>query len=81
MPKSNPLPCSCCYRDPNFSPDGTHIAFAFQDIGLGENSVIELYYISVGSLGTGTQYAPIPLPENFFTNPKDSPQPALRPAP
>lgn len=81
VPKANPVRGSCCYRDPNFSPDGTHIAFAFQDIGLGENSVIELYYISVGSLGTGTQYAPIPLPENFFTNPKDSPQPALRPAP
>jgi hypothetical protein len=54
--------------------------FCIPDIGLGENSSTLLYYISVGSIGTGMQHTPIPLPENFFTNQKDSPQPALRPA-
>ena len=30
----------CCYRDATFSPDGSYVAFAFQDIGLGTKSPI-----------------------------------------
>ena len=78
--RTNPVGSACCYRDPGFGPNGDYLAFAFQDIGLGENSSIQLYYISVGSIGTGMTYTPIPLPDGFFTDQKDSPQPALRPA-
>lgn len=78
--KANPIRGVCCYRDPRFSPDGSYLAFAFQDIGSGAVGTIELYYIPFGSIGTGAQYQPIPLPADFFSNPKESPQPALRPA-
>lgn len=77
----DPIHGSCCYRDPRWSPDGQYLLFVFQDIGLGANSVSQLYYVPYGSIGTGTTYDPIPLPANFLTNPKEKPQPALHPAP
>jgi Tol biopolymer transport system component len=77
----NPVNSSCCYRDVSFSPDGSYIAFAFQDINLGAQGTIQLFYIPFGTIGTGLQYTPIPLPEDFFTNPRESPQPVLRPVP
>jgi len=76
----DPVKGSCCYRDPRWSPDGRYLIFVFQDIGLGANSVSKLYLIPYSSIGTGVTYDPIPLPEGFFTNPKEKPQPALRPA-
>ena len=57
-----------------------HLAFAFQDLRLGAEAEIELYYVLYGPLNTGATYEPIPMPEGFFTNPQDAPQFALRPA-
>jgi Tol biopolymer transport system component len=71
----------CCYRDPSWSPDGSHFVFAYQNLTLGEARVTEIYLVSYGSLGTGIVYTPIPLPEGFaFSNKRDRPLPILRPA-
>lgn len=70
----------CCYRDASWSPDGSYLMVAFQDIALGAEAEIELYYLLYGTLGTGGTYTPIEIPEGFFTNRKESPQFALRPA-
>jgi serine/threonine protein kinase len=77
--KINPISNTCCYRDSSWSPDGSHLAFAFQDINLGPEGSIEIYIVPYGTIGTGLQFTPIPLPENFFTYPKESPQIILRP--
>jgi hypothetical protein len=73
----NPIRDVCCYRDPQWSPDGTHLLFAFQDYLQGSSSTTQLYYIPYGSIGTGAAYEPLPLPE--ITDPKEKPQPVLRP--
>src|SRR5690606_22473821 len=39
--KPNLFDRSCCYRDAAFSPDGTHVVFAFQDIRLGTANPIQ----------------------------------------
>lgn len=75
-----PYEGNCCYRDASFSPDGTHVIFAFQDIRLGVTSPINLYYYPVDSLSTKRVLEPIPLPESFFTQRDDKPFPVLRPA-
>jgi len=77
----NPVDNSCCYRDASFSPDGSYLAFAFQDINLGPDGTIQLFYVPFGTIGTGLQYTPIPLPSGFLTDPRGSPQPVLRPVP
>lgn len=69
---------SCCYRDTAYSPDGRYLIFAYQKIDAANK--IQLYYIPVGSIGTGERYSPITLPVDFFANRTDSPQPVLRPA-
>ncbi len=74
----NPISGKCCYRDPQFSPDGQYLLFAFQDETLGAASVTQVYYVPYGTIGTGAQYTALPLPEN--TNPKEDPQLILRPA-
>lgn len=74
-----PIKGHCCYRDAEFSPDGSYIVFAFQDMSLGFEGVIELYIIPYGTIGTGLTYIPIPLPPGIFTNQRESPQPVLRP--
>jgi len=76
----DPLGSTCCYRDAHWSPDGSFIAFAYQDIRLGEAGMIQLFYIPYGTIGTGASYTPIPLPADFFPNPREKPRPALRPA-
>ncbi len=73
----NPINGTCCYRDAEFSPDGSYMVFAYQDISSGQNSTTQLYYIPFGTIGTGEQYQPLPLPE--FTDSKERPQPQLRP--
>jgi hypothetical protein len=73
----NPINNNCCYRDAEFSPDGTYLAFAFQDITLGQDSLTKLYYIPFGTIGTGESYEPLPLPD--IADPKERPQPQLRP--
>ena len=74
----NPINNTCCYRDAEFSPDGSYLVFAYQDINLGQAGTTRLYYIPFGSIGTGEQYEPLPLPE--ITDPRERPQPVLRPA-
>lgn len=74
----NPVGGRCCYRDPSWSPDGSHLVFAFQDLGAGADSVTRLYLVPFGSIGTGAQYQALPLPE--ISDPREKPQPVLRPA-
>lgn len=78
--KLAPFEGNCCYRDAAFSPDGTFVIFAFQDIRLGTDSPINLYYLPADSLSTSRALEPIPLPDGFFTRRNDAPMPAVRPA-
>ncbi|HLE51543.1 MAG TPA: protein kinase [Anaerolineales bacterium] len=78
--QANPIEGACCYRDPQFSPDGSHLLFVFQDMRLTPQNVIRLYYIPYGTIGTGLVYAPLSLPQDFFADPRTKPLPALRPA-
>lgn len=71
---------NCCYRDASFSPDGTFVIFAHQDIRLGTESPINLYLIPADSLSTDRSLTPITLPEGFFTQRNENPTPILRPA-
>jgi hypothetical protein len=75
-----PIEGICCYRDAIFSPDGTHVLFAFQDIRLGAEGPIALYNLPVASLQTEDYFQPIPLPEGFFVKRSDAPSPVFRPA-
>jgi len=75
-----PIDNVCCYRDAVFSPDGTYVAFAFQDIRLGESNRIDLYYIDAGLLEANAHFQPIPLPLDFFNRRDQSLIPILRPA-
>ncbi|MBI4314870.1 MAG: serine/threonine-protein kinase [Chloroflexi bacterium] len=78
--KLNPvLTSACCYRDPQWSADGTKFAFAFQDILKGADSRTELYYMDYGTINTGKTYTPIPLPADFLSDPRESPQPVIAP--
>jgi hypothetical protein len=74
----NPIHGACCYRDAQFSPDGTYLLLAYQDYSQGATGVIQFYYIQYGTLGTGLTYEPLPLPE--IPNVNESPLPILRPA-
>ena len=76
--KINPIGGQCCYRDPRWSPDKTHIFFAFQRLGTTE---IEFYYIPFDELGDGGTWTPIPNVDTLFPTPREKPQPALRPIP
>jgi len=76
----SPMGTACCYTDARWSPDGSYILFAFQDINQGNNARTQLYYISYGTLGTGAKYTPLPLPDSALNNPANRPEPALRPA-
>ncbi len=78
---TRPVQNKCCYRDVRWSPDGTYLFFAFQDESLAAASQTFLYYVPYGEIGTGANIAPIPLPEGFFKNVKEAPQPALHRAP
>ena len=74
----NPIDGECCYRDPKFSPDGRYLIFVYQPFEPDAQSY--LYYVPYGTIGTGANYEPIPIPESFFNNPRGKPQPVLRPA-
>jgi hypothetical protein len=76
----DPLGSTCCYRDARWSPDGSYVLFAYQDIRLGANSPIQLFYIPYGTIGAGATYTPFSLPAGFFQKLTEKPQPALRPA-
>jgi serine/threonine protein kinase len=75
----DPINKKCCYRDARWSPDGTYLFFTFQDEGLAADTQTFFYYVPYGDIGTGANLAPINLPDGFFKNPKEAPQPALRP--
>jgi len=75
-----PISKKCCYRDVRWSPDGAYLIFAFQDEGFAGAATILLYYVPYGEIGTGANITPVPLPEGFFKNPKEAPQPALHTA-
>jgi len=77
-PVVNPVDAICCYRDPQWSPDGTHLLFAYQNYLSGSSSTTQLYYIPYGSVGSNAKYDPLPLPD--ITNPRERPLPVLRPA-
>jgi hypothetical protein len=76
----NPINKKCCYRDARWSPDGTYLFFTFQDEGLAADTQTLFYYVPFGDIGAGAKLTPIELPEGFFKNSKEAPQPALRPA-
>lgn len=76
----DPIDQKCCYRDARWSPDGTYILFAFQDLGLGAQAPTLLFYVAAGEIGTGAHFQPLPLPPDFFKNAREAPQAALRPA-
>ncbi len=73
-----PFEGNCCYRDASFSPDSSHVIFAFQDIRLGSISPINLYLIPSDSVTTPRELEPIPLPDGFFTERDEAPHPVLR---
>jgi serine/threonine-protein kinase len=77
----DPIGQRCCYRDARWSPDGTYLLFAFQDESLAAQAQTLLYYVPFGEITANANLTPITLPDGFFKNPKEAPQPALRPAP
>ncbi len=76
--KINPIGGRCCYRDARWSPDGRMLLFAFQDFAQGSESVTRFYFVPFATIQSGQQLVPLDIPP--LTNPRDIPQPALRPA-
>ncbi len=70
----------CCYASPRWSPDGSYLFFAFQDINDPQGRT-RLYYIPAGTIGAGVPYQPLDLPPDLLTDPRQPPEAALRPAP
>ena len=77
--KVNPVQGKCCYRDARLSPDGKYVLFAFQDMSLGQQAVIQMYFIEFEKFLAGEVGDPLPLPLGVFSDPRSAPQPALRP--
>ena len=77
--KINPINGECCYRDPQFSPDGRYLLFVNQPYDI--DPLTQLYYVPVSMIGSGSHFDPIPMQGFTFDNPKEKPQPILRPAP
>lgn len=77
--KFRPVNNSCCYRDIRWSPDGNYILFAFQDELSGDAANTLIYYVEAGLLDAGAVPTLIKLPDGFFKNPREAPQPAWRP--
>ena len=75
--KINPINGTCCYRDARFSPDGTHILFAYQRF---DGTRIQLYYIPFADLDKGLEWKPIQGLDVIFSTAREKPQPVLRPA-
>ncbi len=74
--RANPLGGRCCYSAARFSPDGSYLLFAFQDMAQGAGAQTHLYYIPLETLGSGGEYAALPLPP--ITDPRANPRPVLR---
>lgn len=80
IPLLNPVNKKCCYRDARWSPDGRFLFFAFQEEIPGQTAPTLFYYVSYSDVIAGANLQPIPLPPDLFQDPKEAPQPALRPA-
>lgn len=80
IPLLNPVNKKCCYRDARWSPDGRFLFFAFQEEIPGQTAPTLLYYVAYSDVIAGANLQPIPLPPDLFKDPKEAPQPALRPA-
>jgi len=78
--KIDPIDGVCCYGGASFSPDGTYILLAFQDVRRGADSETQLYYVPMGLLGKGEKITPVKLPLHFFPDLRENIQLALRPA-
>ena len=75
----NPNQGLCCYRDAQWSPDGTYLLYAYQPEAGDE---IRLYYVPYPEITQpGAAANPLPLPTSFFANQLESLQLALRVAP
>ena len=74
----NPVQGKCCYRDARLSPDGQYVLFFFQDMSLGTQASIEMYYVEFQKMLTGEVGDPLPIPFGLFSDPRSAPQPALR---
>lgn len=74
--KINPIGGECCYRDARFSPDGTHILFAYQRF---DGARIQLYYVPFAELDQGVVWKPIQGLDVIFSTAREKPQPVLRP--
>jgi dipeptidyl aminopeptidase/acylaminoacyl peptidase len=74
--KINPIDGKCCYREVRWSPDGQFILFVYQEFAA--NSPTQIFYVFFNDLTSGVTLTPLNLPE--FTDPREFPQPALRPA-
>jgi serine/threonine protein kinase len=73
--KINPINGTCCYLDASWSPDNTYLFFTFRNPAA--SSEPQFYYLFFGTIGTGIDYKPIPLPSGTLTEPRE---PVLRPA-
>ena len=80
VPLLNPVEKKCCYRDARWSPDGKFLLFAFQEEIPGQTAPTLLYYVRYSDVISQAILQPIPLPDGFFKDPREAPQPALRPA-
>ncbi len=69
---------ACCYQSPVWSPDGSHIMFAYQDIDHAGG--IDLDLIPSGTIDTGASYESFDLPEGLFVKPAAAIEIALRKA-
>ncbi len=69
---------SCCYRDVNWSPDGTYLFYSYQPEAGGD---ISLFYTPTADLSRpGASMASLSLPTGFLSGSLESLQPALRTA-
>jgi len=77
--KINLVDGKCCYRAAAFSPDGSYVVAIFQNEGDGADSKSEFYFVPLAEIGS-TKFTPFRLPLNFFPNPRENIEVALRPA-
>ena len=73
----NPIDGVCCYRDATWSADGKYILFVFQKY---DSRDVSIYYIRYADIGSGKTFMAIELPDEFFSTPREKPQPVLKPA-
>jgi Tol biopolymer transport system component len=76
--KIDPIDGVCCYGSAAFSPDGTYILLAFQDVRRGADSETQLYYVPTDQIGVGEKFTPLKLPIQFFPDLRENIQLALR---